>query len=79
MLEEVNTPVVLTDAQFDRLGCISDAQKLLGVAGSVFQELSNEECFARCYRVVLQASHESYFGDLEAYAKDKFDLLSFLW
>jgi len=76
VLDEASVPNVLTDSQFDRLGSISDAQKLLGFAGSVFSELSNEECFARCYRVVLQASHESYFGDLEAYAKDKFDLLS---
>jgi hypothetical protein len=78
VLDETSVPIVLTDSQFDRLGSISDAQKLLGVAGQMHSQLSNEECFARCYRIVIQANHESYFGDLEEYAKDKFDLLSCL-
>jgi hypothetical protein len=76
VLGEANTPVELTDAQFDRLGCISDAQKLLGFAVKAFSQLSSEECFVRCYHVVLQASCENYFGGLNAYAVDKFAVLS---
>ncbi|MGJ7517604.1 DUF4123 domain-containing protein [Pseudomonas baetica] len=72
VFEEAISPVVLTDSQFDRLGCISDAQKLFALAWSMFPELSNEECFSRCNRVALLASDENYFGDLEAYAEGKF-------
>jgi hypothetical protein len=70
--EDANPPVVLTDPQFDRLGSISDAQKLMGIAVKAFLQLSREECFDRCYDVVLQASSENYFADLSAYAKRKF-------
>lgn len=78
VLEEVNTPVVLTDTQFDRLGCISDAQKLIGIAVKAYSQFSSEECFARCYCVVLQASSENYFGSLNVYVADKFANLSSL-
>ncbi|GKQ43968.1 DUF4123 domain-containing protein [Pseudomonas syringae] len=67
-LAETFPLVSLADAQFDRLGSISDAQSLLEVARSTFSELSNEQCFAWCYRMVLKASQEKYFGDLKLYA-----------
>ncbi|HEF4762079.1 TPA: DUF4123 domain-containing protein [Pseudomonas putida] len=72
VFEEAISPVVLTDSQFDRLGCISDAQDLLGIAAKTFSKLTNEECFARCCQVVLQANSENYFGDMEAYAEKHF-------
>lgn len=75
-LAEANPPIVLTDAQFDRLGCISDAQKLIGIAENAFSQFTIEECFARCYQIVLQASSENYFGGLNAYVTDKFAVLS---
>ncbi|HWT69750.1 MAG TPA: DUF4123 domain-containing protein [Pseudomonas sp.] len=71
-LEEAHVPVALTDAQFDRLGCISDAQSLMGIALETFPQLSNEQCFTRCHDVVIQASSEDYFGGLNVYAVDKF-------
>jgi hypothetical protein len=70
VLAETALPVVMTDAQFDRLGSISDAQKLLAIAMEKFPQLSSEECFARCHRLVIQASCENYFGDLKVYAKE---------
>jgi hypothetical protein len=73
-LEEATAPVVLTDTQFDRLGWISDAQKLMRIAVKAFSHLSSEECFVRCYEVVLQASSENYFGDLNSYAAGKFSV-----
>ncbi len=66
------SPISLTDAQFDRLGSLSDAQSLLGVARLTFPGLSHEQCFLRCYRLALQASQENYFGDLKEYIKLKF-------
>lgn len=66
-----STAIAMTDDQFDRLGSISDAHSLLGVAREKFPELSYEQCFACCYRVVLQASSENYFGDLKLYAKQR--------
>lgn len=68
-LAETFPPINLADAQFDRLGSISDAQNLFEVARARFSELSREQCFACCYRVVLQASQENYFGDLKLYAE----------
>ena len=68
-LAETFPPINLADAQFDRLGSISDAQNLFEVARARFSELSHEQCFACCYRVVLQASQENYFGDLKLYAE----------
>ena len=62
-------PIALTDAEFDRLGSISEAQDLLAMAKSVFPELSQEQCFSHCYRLVLQATEENYFGDLKLYAR----------
>lgn len=64
-------PVSLTDAQFDRLGSISDAQALLGIAKAQFPDISYEQGFSHCYHLVLQASEENYFGDLKAYEKFK--------
>jgi hypothetical protein len=64
-------PVSLTDAQFDRLGSISDAQALLGIAKAQFPDISYEKGFSHCYHLVLQASEENYFGDLKAYEKFK--------
>jgi hypothetical protein len=66
-------PISLTDAQFDRLGSIGDAQTLLGIAKAYFPSTSYEQCFTRCYRLVLQASEESYFGDMHAYARLNFE------
>ncbi|NWD27306.1 DUF4123 domain-containing protein [Pseudomonas yamanorum] len=68
-LAETLPPINLDDAQFDRLGSISDAQSLLEVARAKFPSLSRELCFACCYRLVFQASQENYFGDLKVYAK----------
>ncbi|WP_226478236.1 DUF4123 domain-containing protein [Pseudomonas sp. MWU16-30323] len=68
-LAETCPPIHLDDAQFDRLGSLSDAQSLLDVARARFSEFSHEQCFAWCYRLVLQASQENYFGDLKVYAK----------
>jgi hypothetical protein len=67
-LAETPTPTELTDAQFDRLGSISDAQGLLGIARGAFPSLSQEQCFTGCYRLMLEASRENYFGDLKVYA-----------
>lgn len=61
--------VQLLDAQFDRLGSIGDAQSLLNYAMRAFPQLSGEQCFAGCYRLVGQASDEGYFGDLNVYAE----------
>lgn len=72
ILAETALRIVLTDAQYDRLGSISDAQKLISIAKAQFPTLSIEECFTRCYRVVLNASQENYFGDLNIYASANF-------
>lgn len=66
-------PISLDDAQFDRLGSISDAYNLLDLAKATFPQLSREACFAECYRAVLHASEENYFGDLKQYATLHFD------
>lgn len=60
-------PIALTDAQFDRLGCISDAQGLMTTVERLIPGVLQEVCFGRAYRWVLQASEENYFGDLKAY------------
>ncbi|MDY7534311.1 DUF4123 domain-containing protein [Pseudomonas sp. Bout1] len=67
-LAETLPAINFDDAQFDRLGSISDAQSLLDVARAKFPDLSHEQCFVCCYRAVLQASQENYFGDLKVYA-----------
>lgn len=66
-------PIVLDDAQFDRLGSVSDAQALVPTVAARLPELSAEDCFARCYQLVLQASASNYFGDLKAYAALQLD------
>ncbi|MNN89903.1 hypothetical protein D3C81_2077810 [compost metagenome] len=38
------------------------------MAKAQFPSLSQEQCFAYCYRLALQATRESYFGDLRVYA-----------
>lgn len=69
LFAQTHSPISLEDDQFDRLGCISDAQGLLVMAKAMFAELTNEQCFARCYCLVLKASGENYFGDLKVYAQ----------
>jgi hypothetical protein len=54
VLPETLSPIALTDEQFDRLGSISEAQELLAIAKAELPNLSQEQCFAYCYRWVLQ-------------------------
>lgn len=60
-------PIALTDAQFDRLGSISDAQGLLTTVERLMPGLLQEARFEHAYGWVQQASEENYFGDLKAY------------
>lgn len=62
-------PIALNDAQFDQLGCISDAHQLMRIARAKLPALSQEQCFARCYQIAMKAAMESYFGDLKVYAE----------
>lgn len=66
---QVGSAMVLSDQQCDLIGCISDAQSLLG--GRNFDHLgtSQESSFAALYALVVRASKENYFGDLTEYVR----------
>ncbi|MNR19816.1 hypothetical protein D3C85_1366280 [compost metagenome] len=61
----------LDDQQFDRLGCISEAQQLLHGKNFEFLDESPERRFALLYSLALQASEENHFGELADYVKRK--------
>jgi hypothetical protein len=64
--------IALTDEQYFRLGSLSDAQQLLGLASEWMPNSTQEQRFEACYRLVLKAEQEGYFGDLEVYAEHNF-------
>jgi hypothetical protein len=73
-LEERSRPdvppyVELNDEQFERMGRITDAHKLLN--GGKFEDLGEgrEQRFALLYSLISQASQENYFGNLSEYVK----------
>lgn len=66
------TSIVLTDAQFQHLGDIEEAENLLPALSALLQQLSLEACFLRCHEWVLRAGQEQYFGCLRAYLAKHF-------
>lgn len=74
--DNTSQPLALTDAQYDRLGSISDALQLINIPKSNLPDLSNEQCFALCYQWVLEAGEEHYFGDLHEYAQSRLASIS---
>lgn len=67
-LPQSPSPIALSDAQYFLLGSISDAHQLLGVAAEQMPDCTREQRFAACYRLVLKATDEHYYGDLAEYA-----------
>lgn len=74
-LSQSPPPIALSDAQYFRLGSISDAHQLQGVAAEQLPGSTREQRLAACYRLVLRATEENYFGDLENYARRNLKLL----
>lgn len=66
---QISPFVELNDQQFDQLGCISDAQKLLNDKSFDFLGENQEQRFALFHSLAVQASQENHFGDLAKYVK----------
>ncbi len=62
----------INDEQYDLIGCIADAQKLLVSGKFSGLDESSEQRFALLYERVVQASRENYFGGLSEYVQQKF-------
>ncbi|MNO04637.1 hypothetical protein D3C81_2257410 [compost metagenome] len=62
----------INDEQYDLIGCIADAQKLLVSGKFSGLDESSERRFALLYERVVQASRENYFGGLSEYVQQKF-------
>lgn len=73
--DENPTALVFTDEQYDRLGNVSAAHRLLDIPKSNFPDWPNEQCFALCYEWVMDAGRDNYFGDLRAYALKRLALM----
>ncbi len=73
-LLESTPPMALTDEQYFRLGNLSDAQQLLGLASERLPNGTCEQQFEACYRLVLRAEQEGYFGRLEVYANQNWEV-----
>jgi hypothetical protein len=67
VLPEMKTCIELTDAQYDRMGCIGDAQKYVGELHCNWPEISRERIFSGCYQLACKASDENYFGSLQCF------------
>jgi hypothetical protein len=63
------TPIVLSDDQFDGLGCIGDAHVLLSTVEDLFPQENRQAHFARSYQLARQARSENYFGDMSTYVR----------
>ena len=59
----------LSDEQCELIGCIGDSHKLLDGGKFDYLEESTEQRFSLLYRLVVQASQENYFGDLNEYVQ----------
>nr|WP_262923803.1 MULTISPECIES: DUF4123 domain-containing protein [Pseudomonas] len=75
-LPELQPPIVLTDEQYFRLGGIGDAHQVMEVATEHMSNSTKEERFGACYRLILKAAEENYFGELDGYARQHFMLMA---
>jgi hypothetical protein len=73
---ESQRPIVLTDEQYFCLGGIGDAHQVMGVAAEQMPNSTKEERFGACFRLILKAIEENYFGELNVYVRKHLKLIS---
>ncbi|CDL82116.1 DUF4123 domain-containing protein [Xenorhabdus szentirmaii] len=64
------TPLVFDDRQFELIGCITDAEKLLKSETLIHHDLPKEHYFSYYYQTAIEANKKGYLGDLADYISE---------
>lgn len=68
---DVPEPIKLTDAQYERFGCISNAQRLMTERVFDVSGISKELLFSQMYGLARKFSDEGYLGGIKEYIKEQ--------